>query len=242
MRPLALAFVALAVVAVGAGSYYAFRPESSGTVAFWVFAAGPSLVLGAVAAAWARREDLLREWLFPRWGDFTRGVVGALLFFGLAFAFARIVAPVGSRREIWLVALYGQLGDPRLLAEHAGAIAATIAVTALAEEVLWRGMVTQVLAERVGSRTAWLWAAGLYALAYAPSAWSLRAGWAGTAGAPGVHGIAALDPILVVAALAGGLLWGAMARGFGRLAPGVLAHALFDWAVVMMFPLWPPHH
>jgi hypothetical protein len=32
-----------------------------------------------------------------------------------------------------------------------------------------------------------------------------------------------------------------MARAFGRLAPGVLAHALFDWAVVMMFPLWGMH-
>jgi membrane protease YdiL (CAAX protease family) len=231
MRPLAAVFVVITLVVVGAGAYFAFRPESSGTVAFWVFAAGPSLVLGTVAAAWARREDLLRDWLFPRWGDFTRGVAGAALFFGVAYAFTRIVAPVGSRREIWLVALYGQIGDPRLLAAHAPAIAATIAATALAEEVLWRGLVTQLLAEKVGSRMAWLWAAGLYALAYVPSAWSLRAG-----GASG--GLAALNPVLVVVALGGGLLWGAMARGFGRLAPSVLAHALFDWAVVMMFPLW----
>jgi membrane protease YdiL (CAAX protease family) len=233
MRPLAAAFVALAVVAVAAGAYFAFRPESSGTVAFWVFSAGPSLVLGALAAAWAGREDLLREWLTPKWGDFTRGVAGGVLFFGIAFAFSRIVAPVGSPREIWLVTLYGQIGDPRVLAAHQPAIAATIVATVLAEEVLWRGMVTHLLEERVGSRTAWLWAAGLYALAYAPSAWSLRAGGAG--------GIAALNPVLVVAALGGGLLWGAMARGFGRLAPGVLAHALFTWAVVMMFPLWTIH-
>ncbi len=234
MRPLSAAFVALTVVAVAVGAYFAFRPESSGTVAFWVFSAGPSLVLGAVAAAWAQREELLRDWLVPKWGDFTRGVAAAALFFGAAFAFSRIVAPVGSHREIWLVTLYGQIGDPRVLAAHAPAIAATIAATALAEEVLWRGMVTHLLEERVGSRTAWLWAAGLYAIAYAPSAWALRAGGAG--------GLAALDPALFVAALGGGLLWGAMARGFGRLAPGVLAHALFDWAVVMMFPLWGLRH
>jgi membrane protease YdiL (CAAX protease family) len=232
MRPAAAAFVALAVVANAVGAYFAFRPQSSGTVAFWVFAAGPSLLLGAAAAAWARREDLLREWLTPKWGDFTRGVVGAILFFGIALGASRILAPVGSPREIWLVSLYGQLGDPRLLAAHAPAIAATIAGTALAEEVLWRGMVTQLLAERVGSRTAWLWAAALYALAYVPTAWSLRADAGGGGG---------LNPALVVAALAGGLLWGAMARAFGRLAPGVLAHALFDWAVVMMFPLWSIH-
>jgi membrane protease YdiL (CAAX protease family) len=234
VRPLAAAFVALAVVAVAAGAYFAFRPESSGTVAFWVFSAGPSLVLGGVAAAWARREDLLREWLTPKWGDFTRGVAGGVLFFGVAFAFSRIVAPVGSPREIWLVTLYGQIGDPRVLAAHQPAIAATIVATALAEEVLWRGMVTHILEERVGSRTAWLWAAGLYALAYAPTAWSLRAG-------AGAGGIGALNPALVVAALGGGLLFGGMARGFGRLAPGVLAHVLWTWAVVMMFPLWGIH-
>jgi membrane protease YdiL (CAAX protease family) len=156
-------------------------------------------------------------------------VLGAIGFFVLAWGFVRAAMPVGSSREIWLVSLYGQLGDPRLLAAHAPAIAATILATALAEEVLWRGMVTQLLAERVGSRTAWVWAAGLYALAYVPTAWSLRADAGGGGG---------LDPVLVIAALGGGLLWGGMARAFGRLAPGVLAHALFDWAVVMMFPLW----
>jgi membrane protease YdiL (CAAX protease family) len=47
-----------------------------------------------------------------------------------------------------------------------------------------------------------------------------------------------LNPLVVAAALGGGLLWGAMARAFGRLFPSVLAHVVFDWAVVMMFPLW----
>jgi membrane protease YdiL (CAAX protease family) len=231
MRPVAIGFVALSVVVTAVTSYFAFLPQSSGTVAFWVLAGGPTLVLAGVAAAWARREELLREWLSPRWGDFSRGVVSAVLLFGLAWAFSRIATPPGSPREIWLVSLYGQIGDPRLLQAHAPAVAATIAAVALAEEVLWRGMVTQLLADRVGTRAAWVWAAVLYALAYVPTAWSLRAG--GPAGG--------LDPILPVAALAAGLLWGAMARFFGRLAPGVLAHALFDWAVVMMFPLWGPH-
>jgi len=228
MRPVAVAFVALAVVVTAVASYFAFLPQSSGTVAFWVLAGGPTLVLAAVAAAWARREDLLREWLTPRWGDFTRGAVGAVLFFGVAYAGSRLVMPIGSKHEIWLVTLYGQIGDPRLLQAHAPVVAATIVAVALAEEVLWRGTVTQLLAERVGSRTAWLWAAVLYALVYVPTAWSLRAG--GPAGG--------LDPVLPLAALAGGLLWGGMARGFGSLVPSVLAHALFDWAVVMMFPLW----
>ena len=100
---------------------------------------------------------------------------------------------------------------------------------AVAEEVLWRGAVMQVLADRVGTRTAWVWAAVLYAVAYVPTAWSLRAGGTGS-----------LDPLLPVAALGAGLLWGAMARAWGRLVPGMIAHVFFDWAVVMMFPLWGP--
>jgi membrane protease YdiL (CAAX protease family) len=231
MRPVAVLFVALSVLATAVASYFAFLPQSSGTVAFWVLAGGPTLVFAGFAAAWAKREELLREWLSPRWGDFSRGVACAVLLFGLAWAFARIVTPVGSPREVWLVSLYGQIGDPRLLQSHAPAVAAAIAAVTLAEELVWRGMVTQLLADRVGTRSAWVWAAVLYALAYVPTMWSLRA----------AGGSGPLNPVLPLAALGAGLLWGGMARAFGRLAPGVLAHALFDWAVVMMFPLWGMH-
>ncbi len=233
MRPVAALFLAVAVLATGVASYFAFLPVRSGTPMFWALAGGPTVVLAGVAAAWARREELLREWLTPRWGDFSRGVAGAVLLFGLAWAFSRIATPVGSSREVWLVSLYGQLGDPRALQSHAPMVAAAIGVAALAEELVWRGMVTELLAERVGSRTAWIAAAVLYAAAYVPTMWALRAGGPGGAGM--------LNPVLPIAALGAGLLWGGMARAFGRLAPGVLAHALFDWAVVMMFPLWGTH-
>jgi hypothetical protein len=231
MRPVAAIFIAVSVLATAVASYFAFSPSSSGGVTFWLLAGGPTLLLAGVAAAWAWREELLREWLAPRWGDFSRGVACALLLFGIADAFSRIVTPVGSPREVWLVSLYGQIGDPRVLQSHAPMVAAAIAAVALAEELVWRGMVTQLLADRMGTRTAWIGAAVLYAAAYVPTMWALRAGGAGGGGA--------LDPVLPVAALGAGLLWGGMARAFGgRLAPGVLAHALFDWAVVMMFPLW----
>jgi len=227
MRPVAALLLALSVLVTAVSSYFAFLPHPSGMATVWLLAGGPALVLAAVAAAWARREELLREWLSPRWGDFSRGVAAAVLLFGLAWAFSRLVTPAGSPREVWLVSLYGQIGDPRVLQAHGAVVAAAIGMVAVAEELVWRGMVTQLLADRVGTRTAWVWAAGLYALSYVPTAWALRAGDGG-----------ALNPVLPVAALGAGLLWGGMARAFGRLAPGMLAHALFDWAVVMMFPLW----
>jgi membrane protease YdiL (CAAX protease family) len=219
------ALVALAVVVTGVASYFAFSPAVSGTLAFWGLAAGPTVLLAAGAGYWAYREDYLAEWLGPRWGDFTRGLAGAVILYALSWGFVRVVAPVGSPREVWLVSLYGQLGDPRVLQSHAVQVAVVVAIVALCEELVWRGAVTQLLAGRVGSRAAWIWAAGLYALAYVPTAWALR----GPAGA---------DPVLVLAALAAGLLFGGMARVFGRLAPGILAHALYDWAVIMMFRLW----
>jgi len=228
MRPAATGFVAAAVIVTGASSYLAFSPERSGTVAFWALAIGPTVALAIAAAAWAQREGFLAEWLTPRWGDFTRGVLGAAGLFVAAWGVTRVVSPVGSPREIWLVSLYGQIGDPRVLQAHAPLVAAAVVVAALAEEVVWRGTVTQLVAERVGSRLAWIWAAGLYALALLPTAWALRTGYG-------------LNPVLVIAAGGAGLVWGGMARAFGGLAPSVLAHALFDWAVLMMFPLWGGH-
>jgi membrane protease YdiL (CAAX protease family) len=228
MRPIAATFVVVAVVVTGVTSWLAFAPERSGTLAFWALAAGPSVALAAVAAVWAFREDLLREWLTPRWGDFSRGAFGAIALFAAAWAFVRVIAPVGSSREIWLVPLYGQIGDPRTLQAHAPAVAGVIVAAATAEELVWRGMIAQLLAERVGSSRAWLWSAGLYALAYVPTMAALSTGG---------H----LDPILVLAAGAGALLWGGIARTTGRLFPAILAHALFDWAVVMMLPLWGPY-
>lgn len=226
---LAVAVVSMVVLVTGVASYFAFGSSGSEITAFWSIIGGPTVLLGAFAAAWARRETLLGEWLTPRWGDFTRGLFGAAALFGLAWAFVRLVAPVGSPREIWLVSLYNHIGDPQVLHARGAAVASAIVVSALAEEMVWRGLVTRLLAEKVGSRAAWVWAAVLYAAAYAPSAFVMT-------------GAAGPNPVLVLAALGGGLLWGAMARAFGSLVPSALSHALFDWAVVMMFPLWNPGH
>jgi membrane protease YdiL (CAAX protease family) len=227
MRLAAVGLVAVAVIVTAVASYYAFADTGSGSRVFWLLAVGPSAGLGVLASVWSRREDFLTDWLTPRWGDFTLAVLGGGGLYAAAWAFVRLVAPVGSRREAWLVPLYGQIGDPRILQGHAILVVATIGVASLAEELVWRGMVTELLAERVGSRTAWLWAAALYATAFAPTMWALRTG-------PG------LNPILVLAAAGIGLACGGLHRSTGRLLPAVLAHAVFDSAVVLIAPLWGP--
>src|SRR5260370_8539290 len=106
MRPVAAALVVVAFVATSLASYVAFAPAHAGTLVFWALACGPRIALGAVAAIWARREDLLREWISPRWGDLTRGIVGAAVPFPVAFALAHWAAPVGSRPAPRLLSLF----------------------------------------------------------------------------------------------------------------------------------------
>src|SRR5258708_29593770 len=109
MRPVAAALVVVAFVATSLASYVAFAPAHAGTLVFWALACGPSIALGAAAAIWARREDLLREWISPRWGALTPGVVGPAALFAVALVFARWAPPVGSRREAGLVSLYARM-------------------------------------------------------------------------------------------------------------------------------------
>jgi membrane protease YdiL (CAAX protease family) len=225
MRLAPLLLVVAAVTLVGVGTYFGFQPERSGTPAFWGVVAAPTILLAAIALYRAHRDGVLADSLRPKWGDFSRAFLAAAGLYVAAYGFSRSVAAAGTPREIWVVSLYGQLGDPRALQSHALLVGLAILAIAAAEEIVWRGMVTQLLAEKLGSRRAWIGSALLYALAQAPTMWALRSG-------------SGLDPILPLAALAAGLVFGAMERAFGRLVPSILAHALFDWGVVMMFPLW----
>ena len=217
-------YVVLIVVAVTLASFFGFQLERAGTVNFWLTVGVPAVLIAVVGLARAQKDGELRAWLRPAWGDATRGVIGALALFAFAYGFARLTA--GGPKESWLARLYLQLGDPSRLRSHAVLVAVGIIVVASAEEIVWRGLVTTLLAEKLGSRRAWIYAALLYAAAHVPTAWALRDPEAG------------LNPVLPLAALAGGLLWGGMVRYFGRLPPAIIAHALFDWIVVMTFRLW----
>ena len=152
------------------------------------------------------------------------GVLTGLLFLFASWGVARFL--VGTPRESWLARIYLQLGDPSDLKSHAAYVGGALVVFAIAEELVWRGLVTALVSELVGARAAWIVAAILYSLAHVPAMWALR------------DPVAGLNPLLPLAALGGGLLWGGMTRRFGRLPPAIISHALFDWCVVMMFRLW----
>ena len=220
-----LLLVALVIAVVGASAYYAFRPERAGEVSFWLLAGGPTLALAPLALWRARRDGVVGEWMRPRGGDFTLGFLVAAALFGSAHVFSKVVMRDGSPRAIWLARLYLQLGDPNILRAHPTFLLVGLIVVAAAEEIVWRGFVTSLLEEWLGSRIAWVAGAFAYALAYLPTMASLA-----VPSGP--------NPVLPIAALGAGLVWGLMARRAGRLTPGIVSHALFDWCVVVMFRLW----
>ena len=218
--------MAAVVVFIAAGMHFAFDLDRAGARSFWAYAILPTVLVAVVALVRAARDGELGELVRPAWGDATRGLLSAALIFGAAAAFVHVVVPHGSPRESWLARLYLQLGDPTWLRAHAGVIALVVLVAAAAEEIVWRGLVTRLIAERVGSRTAWAWAAIPYALAHLPTVWALE------------DPVAGPNPLLVFAALALGLVWGGMARVTSRLVPSILSHAAFVWCALMVFRLW----
>ena len=221
--------VALVTLAICLSTHFAFQLERAGGTSFWLLAVGPTAVIAVLALMLAPRlnEGGISDWMRPVWGDFTRGVVGAVIVFGAAYVFSR--AMNGTPRESWLARLYLQFGDPKSLRAAMPIFAGGILVAAAAEEIVWRGLVTRLLEDVVPERWLWAVAAVPYALAHAPTIVSLRDPEAG------------YNPVLFLAALGAGAVWGAMARRFGgRLVPGILAHAMFDWVVIFTFRLWGP--
>lgn len=235
-----VAYLVAIVLATAAGAHFASQLVRAGQPSFLLWIGVPTVVIAIVGAVRAHRDgDLYRSgsfddggsgagWLNVRSGDFTRGFAAAAILFGAAYGAMRVVAPQGSDRESWLARLYLQVGDPTALRKNVAFVVVAIIVLAVAEELVWRGFVTSLLEEKVGSRRAWVWAAVLYALAQAPTIWSLR------------DPVAGPNPVLPAAALVCGLVWGFMGRRFGRLLPGIFSHILFNWTVLMMFRLWGP--
>ena len=235
-----VAYLAAIVISIGIGSHFAFQLVRAGQPTFVLWIVVPTVIIAIAGAVRAHRDGVLRGsrasfderggtgWLSVRSGDFSRGFAAAAFLFGVAWGFTKLVAKPGSDRESWLARLYLQLGDPTSLRKNVAMVVVAIIVIAIAEELVWRGLVTDLLAERVGSRRAWVWAAVLYAVAHTPTMWALS------------DPVAGINPVLPAAALLAGLVWGYMARRFERLLPGIFAHVLFDWTVLMMFRLWGP--
>jgi membrane protease YdiL (CAAX protease family) len=218
--------IAVAAVLVAAAVTIAMQQSMSGSPIALLILALPYAVLAVLSILYFRREGTLVEKLRPKPGDLTFGaLVTVMLFFG-AIAGRKFLAPHGSVREAWVVRVYLQIGDPELMQQRVLGASLAIAAVAILEEIAWRGLIYSLVEERLGTRRAWPVTAVLYALAHIPTIILLRDPYAGP------------NPLVVLAALGCGLVWGLIVARTGRLPVAIFSHALFTWCVAVQFPLW----
>lgn len=218
--------VSLGVTAATAiAIHYAFSPERAGTakmlIALVLFYG--ILTIGACVRLYMRGE--LRARFRPSMGDLTLGAATAGALYGLARIVQIVLAPHGSARETWIMRLYLQLGDPA--AQGRELMAAGAFVAAVVEEITWRGLVLRSLEAAYGLRRAVVLSSILFGAAHIPTLFVLA------------DPVAGKNPLIVIAALGCGLIWGIIYARTSRLVPCIFAHAFFTWAVVDL-PIWRP--
>jgi uncharacterized protein len=205
--------------------HYAFSPERAGAAAMLIALVlfYGLLTIGACVRLHMRGE--LHARFRPSMGDLTMGAATAGVLYGLARIVQIVLAPHGSPREAWIMRLYLQLGDPA--AQGRELMAAFAFVAAVLEEITWRGLVLRSLEAAYGLRRAVLLSSLLFGAAHIPTLFVLA------------DPVAGKNPLVVLAALGCGLVWGAIYARTSRLVPCIFAHALFTWAVVDL-PIWRP--
>ncbi len=204
-------------VALGTGaSAFSLRPAVAGSLWMWLGLAIPYGALSAIAVYKMHRDGVLRTRLVPKSGDIALGLVtGAVLVLG-AWATTAVIAPAGSEKIAWVYRVLLLMGGPDAIRASVLLTAATLAIAGF-EELTWRGLVLSSLEEKIGTRRAWYVSAWLYAGAMLPTVYSLRDPNAG------------LNPMLVLAALGVGLVWGLLVSKTGRLVPAILSHMVFTY-------------
>lgn len=210
-------------IATGVVMRYAFDPEHAGSSAMLLAIGALYALLAAGALVRLRQRGELYSSFRPAGGDVTLGAVTAGLLYGSARLVALVLAPHGSLREAWIRQLYLQLGDPA--GDGREMVSAAVFLVAALEEITWRGLVMRALAGAYGVRRALVISALLFGVAHVPTLFLLA------------DPVAGKNPLIVLAALGCGLVWGAIYVRTRRLLPAILAHALFSLAVVE-FPIW----
>lgn len=217
-----MSWIVLVVTVVAAALGFVFRPALAGTPTFYLSLLGAYVVLGVPALYRMWDHGTLLDRLKPRWGDLSIGAVtaGALLL--ASFGARSVLAPADEPRQAWLYAIYLQLGPSELI-QRSVWITVCVLLIAILEELVWRGLVLDALADRFGSRRSWPLAALLYAAAHIPVAFTLADPLAGP------------NPLLPLAALGCGIVWSFLAGLLGRLPPVMISHAAFIYFSTVQF-------
>lgn len=205
--------------------WFSFNPARAGTQAMLIALGLLYAIFAAVALRRMQQAGELRAKFRPSAGDLTLGAATAGLLYGLARLVQHAAAPHGTAREAWVMRLYLQLGDPE--ASGRELVSAAVFVIAALEEVVWRGLLMRSLDTAYGMQRALVLSTLLYGAAHVPTMFLLA------------DPVAGPNPLIVLAAMGCGFVWGAVFVRTNRLVPAIFAHALFSWAIVE-FPIWTP--
>jgi hypothetical protein len=212
-------------LATGVVMTFAFDQRRAGTPAMLIAIGLFYAVIGAFTLRRLDQRGELRSRFRPHSGDFTLGAVVAGALYGAAHLADQLLATHGTIREAWIMRVYLQVGDPDTRG-HVFVGGVVFFVAAL-EELVWRGLVMRTIEAVYGARRALIATSLLFAAAHLPTLYLLGDPTAG------------LNPLIVLAALGCGTVWGLVYLRTSRLVPALFAHALFSWAVVE-FPIWRP--
>ncbi len=158
----------------------------------------------------ATRWQALREMLRPHPKPIVIGLAAGLL---MALATHLSYGPISA------LVPFVKTGTAQLYLETASrprlAFGLLLVPIAIAEEVVWRGAVQAALTARFGTTVAILAGAALYAICHAPIG----------------------APVLIMAAVGCGLVWGALCATTAGLIAPMIAHVLWDEVLLFIAPL-----
>ena len=186
-----------------------FSPWTAHRLNFWLAMTGSALVLTGVAQWFGGTLGLLKR---PRVTDLALGVGIAFVLWWL-FRLGDVVSQwMFSFARPQVDMIYGMKdGTPGWVIS-----ALLLLVIGPAEELFWRGYVQRTLGEGFGADKAFVLTTLAYTLVHVPS----------------------FNLMLILAALACGVIWGGLYRLFPDRFPAILlSHALWDAAAFVWFPL-----
>ena len=218
----------LVLLVVGGGVTWAFGHALAARPAMIWALAGVYAPLVALAIWRMWHEGTLLDLFRFRSGDLSLGAAIALALGAATYGARHMLAPQGTPSDMLVMRIYLQLGEVPTDRGAYALMSLAIVLIAFSEEIVWRGLVQQVLQEQWGARAGWLTTAALYAAAHLPTVWLL--------GVPGVM----KNPFVPVAALFCGTVWGFVVGRTQRLPPAMISHAVFTYALVMQLRLWSP--
>lgn len=215
-----LKWVALVAAAIASATATGLRPEFAESWKMWAALLVPYSLLSIAALRWLKQQGTLGQTFRLKSGDVSIGILAGIILVAGAFGLLSTMLPKGSMSAAWLFQIYLQVGDVQAFGPPLLALLTLVVM----EELVWRGMVQQLLTRRLGERRAVPLTALTYALAHLPTVFTLQVSGLGT------------NPLLLVAAAIAGLCFGFMAQRLGRLVPVILAHAVFSYFLAGPMP------